>query len=184
MNNNVSEKPNINSQLIDLVDNQFKRSYRTLLFNRLPATIYTKFILILCSIVGFIIITTLLISILDILPSMLKTTTPEQTINIFLAIIALVTSIVIFPFSTLGAIKSVSLFDVLVHCNYNTLKKKVKSEDLYPKLMALVILKSKHPNFSLKMFYAEDKFLTAQEVLKILYVFSFLLVSLFCPCFD
>jgi hypothetical protein len=146
-NNQNSEEPNNSSQLIDLVDRKFKSKYRKLLLTRLPYTVYTKFILILGSIVGFIIIAMLLIRILNILPSISETATLEQTISVFLAITALFVSIVLFPFSTLGTIKSISLFDVLVHCNYNALKKEVTSEDLHHKLMALVILKSKHPNF-------------------------------------
>jgi len=169
LKNQKSEDPNNDSQLIDLVDEEFEKGYLKLFFSRHPFSVYVKLITIFGSIVGFSVIAASLIRILNSLQAILETATSDQTIMVLLAIIAIFANLVIFPFVTVGTIKSSSKFDVLVYHNYNALKKKVKTKELHPKLMALIILRSKHPDFLLKKFYAKDETLTDSEVLKILY---------------
>jgi hypothetical protein len=155
--------------IINLVDNEFERRLGHIYLSRnLDRRFYSKFFLLGFFFAVYFLVAFILSKIIQAVPFTLSSSTPSQTLTLFLSITTAFVALVSFSFGTMFNLKTENISEIQQNYNYNVLKKKVKPEEC-PTLKALIILKSRQPDFLLSKFYSNDKQLNNEEILKILY---------------
>ncbi len=160
--------------LLEKVDTEFETKLRKIyLSGKLPFSYYLRLALPFFSLLGFLIVGYLLLEINSVLPSGLSKATPSEALTVLLAMVAALISLLSLSVVMIDFAKSEKESDIpllLLTYNYIVLKKTVPSKKL-PLLKALVMLKSKQPEISLKKFLHSplDKSLTEKKLFEILY---------------
>jgi len=158
------------NDLVSLVDEEFEtRLYRIYFSKNLDFRYYMKFGLMAFFFFIFLFAVYVLSAVTKALPFTISQTSPTDTLILFLSIVSVFIAIGSFFFSSLEVLKPEKNSEIFENYNYCVLKKKVAAEE-YPLLKALVILKSKHPQFPLKEFFpSKSNPLKKKDLFKILY---------------
>jgi hypothetical protein len=156
--------------LLTRVDKKFEKRLWKIYFSRkLPFSSWARILVLGFLFIIYFIAAYLLYLVNEALSSIVSKLTASEALTVYLSMVAAFIALASFSVSIIDFNKPESEYKVLVHYNYEVLKQNVPNEKL-PLLKALVILKSKHPEFSLKEFlHPLDKSMTNEKLFEILY---------------
>lgn len=138
------------NELVDIVDSNFEPSlWKIFKAKKLGATNYAKIVFFIFLMIVYIIGAILLSQIIYLMPLVINQLTTGDSVAILLAIVATFIALISF----IANISNVTKFtetksEILGRYNYEILCKKVTPKD-FPLLKALIILRSKQPEFRL-----------------------------------
>jgi hypothetical protein len=136
-------------QIIEKVDNKFEKRLRKIYFSRnTEFRYYLTFITLIFYLVLFLMICVLLGWIVKALPSVSQQP-PSTQIAISISITAAFIALASFAVNIQKLIEPANMAEILFEYNYKVLKENVTKENA-ALLKGLVMLKSKHPELSLK----------------------------------
>lgn len=136
-------------QIIEKVDNNFEKSLRKIYLSRkIDFRYYANVISIIFYLILFVIVGTLLGLVAQALPYVSQQP-PSTQVAIGISLTAAFTALASFAINIQNLIEPVNIADILFEYNYKMLKENVADENV-ALLKGLVMLKSKHPELSLK----------------------------------
>jgi hypothetical protein len=136
-------------QLIEKIDKNFEKSLKKIYLSlKIDLRYYANFASVIYYIILFVVIVCLLSSITKQLPTMTEQP-PNIQIVIGISLTATFIALASFGVNIQNLVKPENSHDVLFEYNYKVLKENVKDENV-ALLKGLIMLKSKHPELSLK----------------------------------